>query len=431
MSRLLPLRRLPLFATLWLQLPTLLAAQASSPSTPTAPAQGAPSSVAASAAPDTSITPDCRPTVNFSPGQGVEFMTCDGDHAMHLWSRAQLRYTLTHNEQPGRDYQQTAEVRRAALFLAGHAFNPHNKYFVQLAFSARDLGLDSGPVSNSPIFDMFLTFDYARDASLRLGQYKPFFSRQFIAGWGDLQFIDRSTVQNEFHVERDIGFDLFSNDLGGLGLFRYTVGLYANQGRNVPNGRALHALPVARLEFSPFGQLKDYRESDLERSASPLLSIGIAYAYLAGSTQQRGVYGGAFADGGSADYHSAEADLMFKWRGLSLTAEAFHRDGNRYRAIEHSDAAEALQPARNGDGFFVQGGFVLPTMPVEFSARGGRIWAARDSSMAGLGELGGAISYYAQAHAFKVQLDYFRLWQEPQTLDSSSDQLRMQVQLQM
>lgn len=89
--------------------------------------------------------------VSFRPGQGVELAPCDGSYALQVWARAQLRYTMDHHEMAGSDYQQAAEVRRAALFLAGHAFNPHNKFFAQFVFSPRDLGLDSGSAINSPI----------------------------------------------------------------------------------------------------------------------------------------------------------------------------------------------------------------------------------------------------------------------------------------
>jgi hypothetical protein len=168
--------------------------------------------------------PDKRLTLDYTPGLGVRIASADGRYALQTWLRAQLRDTFIHDPTATPDLSNGLELRRASLFFAGNVFGPHNKYFMQLVFAPRDLGMQGGQVTQSPLFDLFFTFDYLRDLSLRVGQYKPFFSRQFIAAWADLQFVDRSIIQQEFLLERDVGFDLFSNDLGGLDLFRYSLG---------------------------------------------------------------------------------------------------------------------------------------------------------------------------------------------------------------
>lgn len=379
--------------------------------------------------------PVCQPTFGllaFNPGQGVTFESCDGDYELHMWPRVQLRYTYNGSSARDGGAEQVFEVRRAGLFFAGHAFGEHNKYFLQFVFAPRDVGLGASPAS--PLFDVFLTFDYLRDLSLRVGQYKPFYSRQFIDAWGDLQFVDRSIVQNEFHLERDLGLDLFSSDLGGLGLFRYYAGVYLGQGRNSVAPRSPHFSPVVRLEVLPFGTFADYREGDLDRSSQPRLSIGVAYAYLSGVSRTQGVHGDVPADGGTSNLHSAMADFMFKWHGASLTGEGFFRRGVRERgdAVDDGGVRLPTEAARNGAGYFLQAGYLLPAVPVEIAVRGGQVIAPGvRTSLAEAGELGGALSYYFSGHPFKLQLDYFRTARGAQTLAQGTDQVRAQLQMQM
>ena len=370
---------------------------------------------------------------SYSFGQGVNFKSCDGNYLMHVWSRSQLRYSLNRVDQPGSNVSQVMEVRRASLFFAGNAFGEHNKYFLQLVFAPRDVGLTGPAQTSSPIFDMFFTFDYLRDFSLRVGQYKPFFSRQFIAAWGDLQFVDRSIAQNEFHLDRDIGFDVFSTDVGGLDLFRYYAGAYVGQGRNSVAPRDVHFSPVVRFEVLPFGTFDDYKEGDLSRNTTPKLSLGVAYAYLMGVSKANGVYGPTPLDMGTTNFHELTGDLMFKLMGFSLTGEVYYRRGTRTSggAVDSMGMTIATEAARNGTGYFVQGGYLLPGIPLEFSARGGQVFAINNSSMLDSGEVGGALSYYAQGHPFKIQADYFRSYVGPQTLSSGSDQVRLQLQMQM
>ena len=365
-------------------------------------------------------------------GEGVRFRGQGGDALLHVWERAQLRYSWARADQPGTDRRQVVEIRRASLFLEGHVFGRHNRYFTQFVFAPRDVGLATPGAANSPIFDMFFTFDYARDLSLRVGQYKPFFSRQFIAAWGDLQFVDRAQVQGEFHLERDLGFDVFSADLGGVGLFRYYAGVYAGQGRNTVTEEPVRFSTVFRFEVLPFGPFDDYKEVDLDRTPSPKLSVGAAYAFLYDAPNSRGVHGPRPADLGTTDIHTMAADFMFKFRGLSATGELYLRHGDRHRGegVDDAGAGLATDPPRNGWGYFVQAGYLLPWVPIEIAARGGQQHALGSSSLSRQEELGAALGYYPGRHALKLQLDYAHYWHED-LATAEEDQVRVQLQMQM
>ena len=368
--------------------------------------------------------------VERDPGQGVRLSTADGRFSMQTWMRAQFRDSFVHDPNASPSLHHTLEARRASVYLAGHVFGPHNKVFMQLAFAPRDLGLQTGHVTQSPIADLFVTFDYLRDLSIRIGQYKPFFSRQFIASWGNLQFVDRSIVQNEFHLDRDIGFDLFSNDLGGLDLLRYSVGVYSGQGRNNLTRRDFRMTYLARFEVLPFGGFNEYSEADLERRPTPKLALGAAYAYSDHARAERGVIGAKPADGGTTNFHHVVADAIFKIRGFSAQAEFFWRQGTRNpgSAVDAIGVAIPVSAARNGLGWFAQAGYLLPRAPVEFVVRGGQIFGLGETSLTDANEVGGGPNWYFRNHTMKLQADYFHTW-IGSDIQHGSDQFRLQLQV--
>ncbi|WP_106092680.1 hypothetical protein [Enhygromyxa salina] len=374
--------------------------------------------------------PNKRLSVEYRPNLGVLVSSADGRFAMGTWLRMQLRDTLTHNPTTPPNLTNGMEFRRVSLFFAGNVFGPHNQYFLQLVFDPRGLGMQDGQVTQSPVFDFFFTFDYLRDLSLRIGQYKPQYSRQFIAAWADLQFVDRSTVQSEFLLERDLGFDLFSNDLGGLDLFRYSLGLYMGQGRNNLAINDLRMDYVARLEVLPLGGFDEYVEADLERRRKPKLALGAAYSFSDHATRDRSVIGALPADGGTTNIHQIVADGVFKLRGFSATGEFFWRRGTRNpgSAVDDMGVPLPITAPRNGMGWFVQAGYLLPHVPVELAGRGGQTIALGNSSMGSIGELGAGPSWYLQGHAMKLQLDYFHTWSNAD-FAQGANQVRLQLQI--
>jgi hypothetical protein len=374
--------------------------------------------------------PPPPPTIEHRPGQGVRVTSADGSFSLQTWLRGQIRDTIVHDPAVVPASGQTIEVKRASLFFAGNVFGPHNRYFTQFVFAPRDLGLDSGQLTQSPIFDVFFTFDRLRDLSVRVGQYKPAFSREFIAAWGDLQLVDRSNVQNEFHLDRDVGVDLLSDDLGGLDLFRYAVGVHSGQGRNSIARRPFRMSYVARLEVLPLGTFDEFVEADFERRVHPKLALGVAYAYQDRAPRDHGVIGQVPEDGGSTDIHEIVADGIFKVRGFSVLGEYFWRQGRRNPGSLADDMGVPLPvtPARNGMGWFAQAGYVLPRVPLELAARGGQTFAGRNSSLPSVGELGGGPGWYFQGHAFKVQADYFHTWSGVD-ITHGADQVRLQLQV--
>ncbi|MBV1861835.1 MAG: OprO/OprP family phosphate-selective porin, partial [Nannocystaceae bacterium] len=369
----------------------------------------------------------------YRPGLGLEFKSSDGRFALATRLRAQFRYTLNHDGEAG-ETTQGMQIRRARLQFKGHFWNEHNKFKTEFALSPRDMGLRDGAASRTPILDWYLDFTYLRDLSLRVGQYKLPYSRQRVVSSGDLQLVDRSIANSEFTVDRDIGFDLHSKDLFGLGRLRYNAGIYMGEGRDQYQTDTFEMLYVGRVEVLPFGMFKDYKEADFERSLKPRLSLGVGYAYMDGGKRNRGVTGSTPTDGGTTDYQNATVDVVFKIAGFSLFSDFFFRNGTRSfgdaTIVDESgiESPADLEAARNGLGWSAQVGYLLPRTSLELAGRYGQTRKTQDDSgVPDRDEAGGGLSYYFAGHPLKLQLDYFARW-EGMPEDKTDHEVRLQLQ---
>ena len=89
-----------------------------------------------------------------------------------------------------------------------------------------------------------------------------------------------------------------------------------------------------------------------------------------------------------------------------------------------------VEAARNGLGWYAQAGYMIPRAPVELAARYSQIYALGPADTTSTGdrqELGGGLSWYVAGHPFKLQADYFRVYNG--RFRDPVDQLRIQVQI--
>lgn len=390
----------------------------------------------------------------YKPGTGMHLESEDGKFALTTRLRAQMRQEILSETSGGEsELSQVFQIRRARLQFKGHTFNEHNKMKVELAFSPRDLGVRDGQVRRTPLLTWYFEFDYLRDLTLRMGQYKIPYSRQRVVSSGDLQLVDRSLANGEFNEDRDIGFDLRSKDLFGLGGYlRYYAGVYMGEGRDFGDRNAtadfkLHYL--GRLEVLPMGDFKDYKEADIERNLTPKLSLGGAYSFHHDAQRDRGVLGSTPDDGGTTNYHSFNVDYAFKWYGFSSTGEFHWRKGDRAPGgamiMDPTDPTLAVlapvSAARNGYGLHVQAGYLFPRTAIEIAARysGVRGNGTQDpgdlatdtdgfTSLGREDSVGGGLSYYFAGHPWKLQTDFFHSWKDGDQ-GESEDLFRLQLQL--
>lgn len=369
------------------------------------------------------------PKVAFKPGRGLSVTSADGQFEMNTKIRGQILGTFENVHAGDGETLLGMQIRRARFAMQGHWFGKHNKYKFELALSPRDVAMREGNVGTAPLLDWYLTFDYLKQATLVVGQYKVPFNRQRVVSSGALQMVDRSIVQNEFNLDRNVGLDVRSTSLLD-GHFHYFAGIYGGEGRNAFELRDSDIVYLARAELLPFGNFSDYVEGDFERTG-PRLSIAGSYAHVANSARNQGPLGRAPADGGTTTYNTAEADVLLKMYGLSVTGEFFWREGDRKAgtAVDRNGLPIPVERPRDGYGWFAQVGYLLPRTMFEIEGRYGmmRPTDAGKSSLHVREELGGGVSYYFAQHTFKLQADYFRLWESDKLADGT-DQIRLQLE---
>jgi len=381
----------------------------------------------------------------FKPGTGFIFKTEDDLFSMGVRARIQFR---NETEFEDGDVLNTAGIRRARLQFKGNMWGKNNKYKAEFAFSPKDLGMKGDGPKRSPLLSFYSEHTQLRDLSIRLGQYKLLYSRQRVVSSGNQAFVDRSTAQGEFNVDRDIGFHFFSKDLFGLDLFKYYAGMTIGEGRdvweeeNLKDGDDASYQALARFEVLPFGQFKDYSEVDFTRLDKPRMSLGAAFAYLKNGRKDRGYQGSTFADGGTVNYSNMTADVLVKWAGLSLFSEFYWREGRRDNVgdpvvdetgapvLDDDGAAVSVAEARNGIGGSVQLDYLLPNLPVNVGARySGISQGAFGDSSTTIGEkaeVGGTVGWFVGGHPLKIQADYFHLINGG---GETADRVRVQMQV--
>jgi len=314
-------------------------------------------------------------------------------------------------------------VRRARLVFQGNAAGPSLTYYVQLSFS----NLDNEADLRLPLRDAYITWTRSRDVAVRVGQMKVPFSRQRVVSSSALQMVDRSIVVSELNLDRDVGIQVFSRDLFGLGTVGYSIGLFGGEGRN-RLGRAPGFLYTARLEAWPLGSFDDLVEGDLRRLERPRLAVAGSVGYNQNTNRPRSTIGTPSAVG-DVDYMHAGADVVLKWRGWSVTSEIMYRRADPpARALATPMVATSIV-ARSGWGTYLQSG-VMVSPRVEVTGRYSDLQPLHDNadvSFVSGREFSAGLGYYVHGHDLKIQGDVSDV--ENRGARSHTRQVRIQFQL--
>ncbi len=363
--------------------------------------------------------------IKFRPGKGVEINSADDAFQLRIRVRVQILYTLT-NGDPGPaeadepDLQEDLRLRRARFIFQGHAFGKDNQYKLEIDPLRKD----------NVVLDYYLDFTQSRDVSVRIGQYKISSNRQRVISSGNLQMVDRSRVNAEFTLDRDLGLDIRSRDFLGKNKFRYVIGVSLGNGINQARFEDFALLYLVRIEYLPLGIFRDYSEVDFART-KPRLSIGAGYAYFDNADRQRGMIGDFFPDGGTADYNFAYADVFLKVRGFSALTEFALRKGIRdIGDITEDPDGNPITPTppRNGWGWMLQAGYLIPHIKLELAARGSIIRKiGTNTSLPDSQAVTYAMSWYFFRHPFKIQADVTQIWEET-TFKEGATVFRLQLQ---
>jgi phosphate-selective porin OprO and OprP len=400
---------------------------------------------------------EAEPIVELEWGHGLTVRSDDGNFSLTIRGRVQALAELELDPDDrgtpatGDDeYDPTIDflIRRARLVFSGNLISSSLAYYVQLGLAPRDME----PDLLIPLRDAYLTWSELRDFSIRIGQMKVPFNRERVISSSALQLVDRSIVNAELTLDRDVGVQIFSNDLFGLGGYLgYQIGVFGGEGRLRINDDDAGLLYVARLQVQPFGRFEDsYTEVDFTREERARLSIGFGGAYNHLATRDRSTtssVAGQFFESGSFDYGHLELDAIFKYGGFSAHAELLVRHAvgpssrMGIRMLPDGTTMPFTEEARNGLGWMLQVGYLFSSeVPIEIAAR----WAevrpiGPDDGMGGMitalsprREIVIGASWYPMRHDLKLQFDYSLLSSSTELNDAvmrdTAHRFRLQMQ---
>ncbi|HRP70290.1 MAG TPA: porin, partial [Turneriella sp.] len=154
---------------------------------------------------------------------GITFSA--GDYSLSMLHRLQFRYAGPFDADPRSvaDLKQNTQsfmVRRARLKLAGHAYKPWIKFYIQYDWSQ--------PV----LRDFHITLDRFAWLTLRIGRGKVIYNDERVSSSGYQQFVNRSILNDLFTVDRQQGIQLLGRFFENTAAdFNYVLGIFT--GRDV------------------------------------------------------------------------------------------------------------------------------------------------------------------------------------------------------
>ncbi len=329
--------------------------------------------------------------------------------------RLQFRYTFDEMMAPEDKTTDTStfQIKKARLLWSGTAWEPWIEYGIQLAFD--------GPFNSADLLkDFYVNLKFRPEFQLQAGQYKVWFNRSQIQSTATMEFVERSIAAIAFNANtlnnRDVGITLHGDSSHQF--FQYYAGVFNGNGPNTLNNRN-EMLYVGRAVLNPMGPLPP-TEGDIERSPRPLVSIGVGYAYDAGSTNLNKPAASPPVDYGRVNLGTLGVEGAFKWNGLALQGEYF------YRGQQLRDPSKLLGEAH---GYYAQAGyFILPKM-IELAGRYSRINPDTAKTGAVQSEAMGACNVYFHGHEDKLQLDYSYVVAENSSGATRENRIRAQYQI--
>lgn len=217
--------------------------------------------------------------------------------------------------------------RRVRLRLDGSVYDPRLTIKLQLSFSRRDQDFDDTQAANV-VRDAIAYWRFNPSFQVGFGQTKLPGNRQRVVSSGDLQFAERSIVNNRFTFDRDQGvFARVDRQLGRARMnVQYAVSL--GEGRNQPT-QSPGLANTARVELLPLGAFTDggdYFEGDILREPSPKLSFGASYGTNSRAVRTGGQLGTALW--APRSFETVYVDGLFKYRGFAAYAEFASRSAD-------------------------------------------------------------------------------------------------------
>lgn len=351
-------------------------------------------------------------------GKGYRITALDSTFHLKIGFRMQ---SLMTSEWSANNPASTAfSIRRSRLKLDGWALNPDLVFKVELALSNKDLKstADFGQTGEAPkiILDALVKWKFHDNFQLIFGQGKLPGNRERVVSSQKLQFVDRSSVNSIFNLDREMGIQLHSKFKSGSMVIKPKIALSMGEGRNIIDNNIGGFNYTSRVEFLPMGEFRgkgDYFQSDLAREENPKLALGVTYNVNQGASRQKTT--GAFLLDAHGDYLTNDlrtifVDAIFKYQGFSFFAEYADKAHMMDEGVTLVDASDKMIDV-NGDSYYTghginfQAGYLLKSN-WEIATRFTQVEPDWDKSFTGKKEYTLGLSKYIVGHSLKVQSDF-------------------------
>jgi phosphate-selective porin OprO and OprP len=339
-------------------------------------------------------------------GKGINFIAPDSSMSLKLGARFQTLFVAERPTIENADIEKELMIRRFRLKMDGFAFTPRLEYKIELALSNRDNGsvIKQGANAANIVLDAVLKYQLTKNTELWFGQTKLPGNRERVISSQSLQFVDRSLVNSFYTLDRDMGLQLHHKFNIGKVVLKDKYALSLGQGRNITAADTGGFSYTGRLEVLPFGEFThkgDYFDADLEREATPKLSLAAGYSYNDDAVRKGGELGSFLST--SRDLKTFFADAMFKFRGWSLSSEYMDK-----RADQNPILKDTSNYFQTGTGWNIQSGYLFNNN-IEVAGRYSVVNPSAEIKGAGLAgrirEYTLGVSKYFVGHNLKVQSD--------------------------
>lgn len=264
---------------------------------------------------------------NIEVGKGITFRPKNDRFEMTMRFRMQNLLALSFDDNLSLS-ETDARVKRLRLRFDGFIYSPKLVYSVQLGFTAYDA--EVLPNGNMNIVrDAIVYYVPSPKWNIGFGQTKIKANRARINSSSALQFVDRSIVNSQFHLDRDFGlfgeYNLDRQEGFDLG-FKGSVTL--GEGRNwgsTDNGGLAY---TGRLELYPLGHFAakgDVMEGDFAGEERPRLLVAGARSFNHKASRLSGQRGGFMPAGQTRNIGSYFVDLILKYRGWAFYTDFMGR----------------------------------------------------------------------------------------------------------
>ncbi len=359
----------------------------------------------------------------------------DSTWTMKIATRMQFLSIATWEEGDSRGLvnpEQSFLIRRARLKFDGFAYSPKFQYKLELGLSNNDISGTSEFTNNAPryILDAVVMWNFYENFELWVGQTKLPGNVERVISSGDLQLVDRSLLNNEFNIDRDMGIQLRHHfNLSESFVVLEKLAISQGEGRNITSGNLGGHQYTARLELLPFGEFEskgDYSGGDLQREETPKLMLAATYDSNKNAVKERSNQGSYMVnDIGfyETDINTFFLDVMFKYNGFSLMGEYANRTAGDAIA-KNSDGTATGMEVQVGDGLNLQMGYLFDS---NWEVSGRFTDINLDEFVTGKNhetQYTFGLSKYIVGHKLKVQTDVSYL-----AVENSTDELMYRLQL--